>query len=317
MPGGLSSSQCVVVTGAAGLLGQHVMRALESLNTKRLVGVVRESSRFFGNKGMCGEYRVADLADPAQIDDLRELSADIIVHTAARLPASLDDKVAAATNRALDLNILDLARKCRARLIYVSSTAVYGNSKTPWNENSVSSELPAYAAEKLRTEALVRSLDLPSVVLRISSPYSAIGVDRPGVLFHFVRQAIADSEVRVRGNGTRAQDFVHAQDVAGAVSAICGLWHDGQLQDAWSPIFNIASGFPITMLELAERIVGICGSGRITLEGKPTAEDEYRAVVDISRARRSLGWAPLVSLDEGIAQMVRRLRGEDEDWLSF
>lgn len=303
----------IVVTGAGGLVGQHVMHALSVIPQGRPVGVVRTTRS--SSTGV-SDYVVADLENAAQVQGLATYAPDVIVHTAARLPRSFDDKEAASSNAAIDSHVIRLAEETGASLIYLSSTSVYANSPLPWMETAEIGALSDYAAAKRATELRLRALPSPTATIRIGSPYSAVGVDKPSVLYSFVKQAVAGQNLMVAGAGLRSQDFIHANDVAVAIrKAIDYLLQPRSTVTA--ELFNIGSGAPVTMASLAETVVQVCGSGRVVFTGISGGNDEYRADMNIDHAKAILGWRPAVPLETGIAQLARRLRGGNEDWLSI
>jgi UDP-glucose 4-epimerase len=302
----------VLVTGAEGLLGSHIVRALTYTADQPVVAITRRKNP----PALPGvQWRTVDLLQSAEVQGLADLGAGVIVHAAAILPRSLDDAEAAQRNLKMDMHVLQLAERTRASVIYLSSQSVYEHELTPWCETQLLQPTSAYAAGKLLTEHAARALPAASAALRISSPYSAVESTRSGVLFHFVREAVAGRPLNVMGDGERTQDFVHASDVAMAVVAVLRAWNvqpDPKRHD----VFNIASGKPISMNQLAEQVIACCGSGRIEHAGQDRHSDE-RTDLSIVHAAASLGWQPKIGLDTGLAQLVRRLRGSHEDWFAI
>lgn len=301
----------VLVTGGEGLLGSHIVRALTDIAGQPVVAVTRRSNP---PALPCVRWRTADLCQSADVQSLADVGASVIVHAAALLPRSMDDAGAAQSNLQMDTHVLQLAERTRASLIYLSSQSVYEHEPTPWREKQPVQPTSAYAAGKCHTEQAVRALPAASAALRISSPYSAIYPSRPGVLFHFVREAVAGRPLIVMGGGERAQDFVHAADVARAVVAVLRAWR-AQPDPTRHDVFNIASGNSVSMNRLAELVVSCCGSGRIEHAGDDH-DGGHRAALSIAHAAASLGWQPQIGLESGLAQLVRCLRGSHEDWLA-
>ena len=302
----------VLVTGAEGMLGRHIVRALTDASDQPVVAVTRRNS----HQALPNVYWItADLHRHTEVQKLSEARAAIIVHAAAILPRSLDDVRAARANLEIDTHVLQLAERTRASLIYLSSQSVYEHESIPWSETQTVHPSSAYAANKHRSEQAACTLHTSTTVLRISSPYSAIDPSRPGVLFHFVREAMSGRTLTVMGDGGRTQDYVHGADVARAVVAALRAW--GTKGDTVRhDIFNIAGGKPVSMQRLAEQIVSCCGSGRIEHAGSDH-NGYHRGVLSITHAKTSLGWKPQIELNTGLAQLVRRLKGAHEDWLAI
>lgn len=297
----------VLVTGAGGLVGRHIMRSLTKVPSIRLLGVVRGVAA-----GSGGGHVRADLASDTAYDKLVRLSPAVIVHAAAVLPDSFEDGAAALANASIDRNVVRMAEASGAGVIFLSSSSVYVKAPLPWTEDLPLGPLPAYSAAKLETEAELRRLGRYAA-LRISSPYSAVNDTRRSVLYNFVRQAVANQPLRV-SDIRRTQDFIHAQDIGNAVrlALLHMLLGKGP---ALSGVYNIVSAAPISMLGLAEKIVGLCGSGQVVPVQSSDEAVPYRAVLSREKARLDLEWEPEVAIDTGIAQLIRRMRGGHEDWL--
>lgn len=307
----MSHSLTVLVTGAQGLLGRHIVRALDDTEEYRVLAVGRRASPPSTERVAWLE---SDLCQSASVQDLAQTGAAVIVHTAAVLPTTMDDVSAAGANRLMDAHVLRLAQETRASLIYLSSQSVYEACATPWEETQAVHPSSAYAAGKHRTEIDLRLLGLPTAALRISSPYSAADTTRPGVLFHFVREAVAGRQLTVMGDGQRTQDFVHGADVARAVLAVLRLWRTSPAL-VRNGTFNVASGRAVSMRTLAELVVSCCGSGEVVQLGSD-ANAHQRAELSVARACETLGWKPQVGLRAGVEQLVRHMRGSHEDWLA-
>jgi nucleoside-diphosphate-sugar epimerase len=140
-----------------------------------------------------------------------------------------------------------------------------------------------------------------ATILRISAPYGP-GQRNRTVLRIFIERAISSMDLLYFGTGDRTQDFTSATDVAQAV--ICSI------RRKRGGVFNIAGGNPISMKELAKLVVK-CVSGcrsKIVPAGVPDSQESYRADFEILKAKRELGWAPQISLTEGVKQWIGFLR---------
>lgn len=297
----------VLVTGAGGLVGKHIMRSLANVPSIRLLGVVRGDATGSGWSPV-----KTDLASAVAYDELVQLVPAVIVHTAAVLPSSFDDAAAALANTSIDKNVVRIAESSGAGVLFLSSSSVYANAPLPWTEDLQLGPLPAYAASKLETETELRRLGRYAA-LRISSPYSAVDYTRRSVLYNFVRQAVVNQPLRV-SDIHRTQDFIHAQDIGNAVRLALLHMLSGT-SPALSGAYNIVSAAPISMLGLAEMIVNLCGSGQVVPVQSSGEGVPYRAVLSREKARLDLSWEPEVAIETGIAQLIRRMRGGHEDWL--
>jgi nucleoside-diphosphate-sugar epimerase len=293
----------VLITGAGGLVGQHVLRRLQATGHYAPLAVLH-GERVHGQAAGPNATVSADLLQAAQTADLARLDPAFIVHAAGVLPATMDDAAAAQANLTMDRNVAELAAATGCGLVYCSSISVYENAPLPWHEEFSAAPVSSYPRAKLASEALCATRARRSVSLRLSSPYGSAGVRAPraGVLTRFVKQALAGETLRVHGRGTRAQDFVHAADIAAAVEAILQRWQTGTLSG--HKVINLAAGKPISMLELATLVMRLSGlSGQPQTSPELDGDDGYQAVVSIERARQLLDWQP-GRLEDGLLELI-------------
>jgi UDP-glucose 4-epimerase len=299
----------ILITGSEGHLGRHVVRLLCDANIGDVVCVHRNSFPS-PSKGVISVF--ADLTQYGHVNELKKYQPDIVIHLAANIPLTSDDDYASKNNRLIDDNIFSLISKLDTFYIYISSLSVYEGCAIPWIESLKVDPKTAYAKSKYDSEKQILNSDNKSVILRLSSPYSAINHTCQSVLYHFAREAIMDRTLFVNGNGARSQDFVHGIDVARAILSIINCWEVGE-RNLPKEIYNIASGQHISMIDLANLVVSCSGMGKIQLE-RSHVDHFYKVDMPISRANNMFGWSPRVTLRDGIDQLIRRLRGGDEDW---
>jgi UDP-glucose 4-epimerase len=283
----------VLVTGAGGLLGFHAERALRAGGRHEVSGVVRSA------RGTSTDI-VTDLAEAGADALLEGAHPEAIVHCAAHIPKSFSPEDAAeshAVNTRIDERVLAYARKYpRTRVVYCSSTSVFGTCEDVVTEETPAHPENAYAAGKLAAEEAFSALSNAPVILRINSPYSERQKTRT-VLKIFMESAHAGRPLRFHGSGARTQDFVHADDVASAIVRAVE-------SPSASGVYVIASGAPVSMRELAELAVAAVPGSTSTVEasGQPDPQEAYRARFSVAKAGRDLGFAPGVSLAEGLAR---------------
>lgn len=283
----------VLVTGAGGLLGFHAERALGAGGRHDVSGVVRSA------RGTSTDV-VADLAEAGADALLDEARPDAIVHCAAHVPKSFSPEDAAeshAVNTRIDERVLAYARKYpRTRVVYCSSTSVFGTCADVVSEDTPAHPENAYASGKLAAEEAFSALSNAPVILRINSPYSERQKTRT-VLKIFMESAHAGRPLRFHGTGARTQDFVHADDVASAIVQALET-------PSASGIYVIASGASVSMRRLAELAVAAVPGSTSTIEpsGQDDPQESYRARFSVAKAARELGFVPAVSLAEGLSR---------------
>lgn len=290
----------VVVTGGTGLIGSAVVEALMRRGID-IVAAGRSDPR-------CGtRFLRVDLSNNSAATTLETLPVvSAVVHCAASVPthdAGVPGEISAHTNQAIDEAVIRFCRRRRLRLVYTSGTSVYGTSPDgAATENSPLDPSGPYVGQKVEAESSIKERITSHLIMRVSSPYGP-RMRRQTVLRLFVDRALAGAPVTFYGAGARRQDFIHVDDVAAA--SVAALVHDDV-----SDTFNICAGSSISMKELAGLCIRL--AGRPDLVPAPAGLSDplegARADFDIRKAADLLGWAPRVSLEDGIKEMVEHER---------
>jgi UDP-glucose 4-epimerase len=298
-----------IVTGANGFLGRYVVRRLlEDGYSVVAVGrsvppaIVGSASYQYVQLDLDGSHAVRTMTEVATT------GTDAFVHLAAVFPPSLDSPDAddcGQRNLRVDRNVLDVCERLACPLIFASSASIYATtSPNVIREDSPIDGNQPYAREKLETEhaGMERSASGGQrfVALRITAPYGA-GQPTRTVVRIFLDQARKGEPLRYHGTGARQQDFVHAADVADAVARAINAPATG--------VFNIGSGSPLAMSDLARLVVEAVPGSRSVVEpsGKPDPQETRFARFAIDKAQRELDWRPRVRLAEGIAEWAHAL----------
>ncbi len=290
----------ILITGAGGLIGGEVLRAFQD-SKHQITGIFRTTPINFKSRA---ELTYADLSNSQSDSVLQRLNPDCVVHCAAQMPASFDGEYArraAEENSFIDHRIRKFCESKSIRLVYCSSTSVYGLPSIMVSENSPTMPAGPYPREKLGMEKALSESGLPAVILRINAPY---GVRQKAntVLKIFVENALSNLDLTYHGTGSRCQDFTSVHDVGRAIQYAVAKKHV-------RGIINISAGSPISMRSLAELVVSCVPftKSKITSSGIADAQEHYRALFDISRARDLLDWSPAVSLGDGIRAWLSEL----------
>ena len=264
----------ILVTGAAGFIGSNLSKAL----IRRNDDVVLVDDLTWGLPSNLGE--LASFLNVISINDFDSLmkvcvdiEVGIIVHLAARgsVPRSIAEPLEThQVNATGTLNVVEVARRTGARVIFSSSSSVYGaNAALPKSETMWTSPLSPYAASKLAGEgycaAYAESYDIPTTVFRffnIFGPWQRPDHDYAAVIPRWIWAALNDQPIFLDGDGTQTRDFTYVDDVvATIVSAI-----DGEVNHP-QPI-NLAFGNRISLLEVIAELERIVGR-KIKVETRP------------------------------------------------
>ncbi|MGN6818934.1 MAG: NAD-dependent epimerase/dehydratase family protein [Sphingomonas sp.] len=288
-----------LVTGATGFVGRALTARLLAEGWD-VAAMVRDPARL----DPAVEAIAADLENPAGLRIDR--GYDVLFHLAARLPsAEASDADFRACNVAATERLLDAAERAGvSRFVYMSSISVIGEPlSTPVGEGHPTTPNNPYSASKLTAERAciaAHQRGRSVVSLRLTSPYGP-GMAKGTVLPFFVGRALKGEPLTWHGEGSRAQDFVHVDDVVAGCLAAAATPSPGAL-------YNLASGKPTTMRALAETIAAQTGVSAAS-SGRPDPQDGVRWDISIDHARRELGYAPRVALADGLADYIASERG--------
>jgi dTDP-glucose 4,6-dehydratase len=298
-----------VVTGGAGFLGSHLCEYLlekgdrvicvDNLDTGSLENIehIRDTAFVFRNHDMIEYLEIEEpvtcvyhLASPASpIDYLR-----LPLHTL---------KVGSYGTH----NALGLAKHKRARFLLASTSEVYGDPKihpqpeTYWGNVNPIGPRGVYDEAKRYAEALTmayhRQQGVDTCIVRIFNTYGPRMRPNDGrAIPTFVRQALEGKPLTLFGDGSQTRSFCYVDDL------IRGL-HMLMSTHEHLPV-NIGNPRELSLLELAETILMVTGSGSdIVYEALPVDDPKVRQP-DIARAREVLGWEPTIELEEGLVRTL-------------
>ena len=303
----------VIVTGGAGYIGSHTLRALQAAGYE----VVVYDSMVKGHREAVGSVPLVlgDIADPEALNRLfREHRPEAVVHFAAFIEAGesvVDPAKYFRNNTAGTLTMLEAMQRHDVRQIVFSSTAaVYGEPvNIPIGEDDPKLPTNAYGLSKLMVEEMLdwfhRSYGLRSVSLRYfnaagDDPSGEIGEDHhPEThLIPLILQVPLGKREKIlifgddydTPDGTCIRDYIHVTDLASAHVAALQALEGGLERDA----FNVGNGAGFSVREVIETARQVTGHP-IPAEARPRrAGDPARLVASSEKARRVLGWEPHV-----------------------
>lgn len=305
----------VLVTGGAGFIGSHLVRALLARGDQVRVLDNYSTGRRENLAGLSGSLSVleGDLRDPDAVDEAAR-GVEQIFHQAAMVsvPQSTHDPVACtAVNVQGSLNVFDAARRTGVtRVIAASSCAVYGDSDAlPLAEDGEITSLSPYAASKrameVYAEMYARTFDLPVVSLRyfnVYGPGQNPASDYAAVIPIFIRRALEGRPLIVHGDGSQQRDFIYVGDVVRAnLLAAAAPLEPGE-------VFNVCTGEATSLIDLVKSLSRELPGALETEFSEARAGDIYRSLGNPARAAELLGFNAQVSLAEGLHHTVSAAR---------
>lgn len=297
-----SADSVILITGAGGFLGGRLVSIFEKkISHCRLIAVRRggiAANPFSNNVTIVdGDLRAA--ATWSRLPD----SITHVFHAAARIPWQKDEKNRAAV---AEDNIIPLAHLIEysqrwpglRQIVFSSSVSVYSPSKEYLSERSRTLPENIYGASKLAGESLLTCMSVrgvKTVCLRYSSLYGA--GQYPGtVLPLMVGRALEGKDIVVYGDGGRTQDFLECDDAVYANLLAYERNAEG--------VFNIGSGTPTSMKELAIAISDVFSEGRSKVVCAPEKrENDPGCKMDISKAQEQLQYFPAYQLPAGLKKL--------------
>ncbi len=297
----------IVVTGGAGFIGAHLVRRLLSLGAR--VTVVDDMSA--ASARPCPDsvrlYRLR-LPNPSLREILEESRATYLFHLAgeAYVPPSMDAPVPDLRNNAeLTLHVLEAVRRAvpAPQLVFASSAAVYGSPTTlPIQEDTPICPISPYGVSKYAAEQYVslyaRIHGLQAAALRLFSVFGP--GQRKQVIYDLIAKLRANPrELFVHGSGAETRDFIYVEDVVAA--AILVMTRAPLRGES----YNVASGAAVTIRDVVATVAGCLEvAPAVTFSGEVRPGDALNWLADIGRLR-ALGFAPSVSLSQGVARITR------------
>jgi dTDP-glucose 4,6-dehydratase len=307
----------VVVTGAGGFIGSHLVEKLVDLGAQVTAFVRYNSRNDVGALQIIGKEKkqlhivAGDIRDPETVRKLIE-DATVVFHLAALvgIPYSyVHTREVIETNTTGTLNVLTAAKDRKtAKVVITSTSEVYGSAiYTPIDEAHPKQPQSPYAASKIAADALAlsfhRSFDLPVVIVRPFNTYGPRQSDR-AIIPTIISQALSGQFVHL-GNTSPTRDFTFVSDT------VEGMILAAESDDSVGHEINLGSGYEISIGELAELIAQVIGNGvRIEHESKrmrPANSEVLRLLSANAKARDLVGWTPTVTLKSGL--------GRTADWI--
>jgi UDP-glucuronate decarboxylase len=220
------------------------------------------------------------------------------------------------TSLAGSINMLGLAKRCRANILQASTSEVYGDPEVhPQTEDYRGSVNPigpraCYDEGKRAAESLFmdyrRMHNMPIRIIRIFNTYGPRMHPFDGrVVSNFIRQALAGEPITIFGDGTQTRSFCYRDDL---VEGIIKMMENES--DFIGPV-NMGNPHEFTILELAEMVIAMTGS-RSEIVKKPLPEDDpTRRRPDMSLAKAKLGWEPTTPLRDGLQKTIEWFQSID------
>ena len=294
----------VVVTGARGFIGSHLVDALLARGDR--VTAIDDGSNARHDPPI--DVRAVDVRDAEAVAlAIADAAPAIVFHLAAISgvrPSFAHPAEYVSRNALGTVNVLRAAHLAKVRTVLLtSSSSVYGNrqdARAFREDDPLEAPESPYAASKRAAEDLARLLAVP-YGLRIATTrlFTVYGPrQRPDLaIARFLRAARNGEELTLYGDGTATRDYTYVDD---AVAGILAAAAHADAQEPGMRIWNLASNRPVRLLDLVATIGAVVGRPPKVRHEPRQRGDVGHTWGDLTRARAELGYTPAVDLETGI-----------------
>ncbi|HNT38997.1 MAG TPA: NAD-dependent 4,6-dehydratase LegB [Rubrivivax sp.] len=310
----------VLVTGAAGFIGSHLVERLVREGHRVRAYVHYNSRNDWGNLDLVDpavtrevEVVTGDIADPFSVRHATK-GVQVVYHLSSliAIPYSyVAPQSYVQTNVQGAINVLQAARdEGVERVVHTSTSECYGTAQyVPIDEKHPLQGQSPYSASKIGADMLAesywRSFELPVAIIR---PFNTFGPRQSAraVIPTIISQALRGGDIKL-GSLTPTRDMNYVDNTVDGFLAVA------QHPAAVGQVINVGSGREISIGDLARLIVQMLGSSSEVVEDsqriRPAASEVERLLCGHAKARELLGWAPRVGLEEGLQRSIDWYRG--------
>ncbi|MFC3847771.1 ADP-glyceromanno-heptose 6-epimerase [Helicobacter baculiformis] len=304
----------ILITGGAGFVGSNLAFYFQKHHPKARVIVLdrfREQTppstslgHFKNLIGFKGEVVRADITQ--DLDRIKKLDFDYLFHQAAISDTTnLNQELVMRTNHQAFLDLLDIAARKSARVIYASSAGVYGNTPAPNVVGQGETPENVYGFSKLCMDMSVlnRHGGIPIVGLRyfnVYGPGEFYKHKTASMILQLGLQALQNQEVKLFEFGAQQRDFVHIEDVIQAnVKA---------MRARVSGVYNVGFGIARSYNDIVDLLKQELGDFKVTYIKNPYAFFQEHTCAHIAPTQEALGYQPTYSLEKGIKAYIPTIR---------
>jgi len=312
--------QKVLVTGGAGFIGSHLCEKLlvDGYQVVCVDNLITGSKKNIENLLDNPNFQFIEM-DVTKSPEHKPEGIDYIFHLAS--PASPIDyqekpEETLLANSAGSLNILNLAKDLKAKVLIASTSEVYGDplehpqKETYWGNVNSFGPRSCYDESKRFAEAatyvFLHKYDLDARIIRIFNTYGPkMQKDDGRVVSNFINQAINNEPITIYGDGKQTRSFCFVSDL---VDGICKAMFENNTK---GEVFNLGNPGEFTMLELADKVKNLTNSNSDIVYKDLPADDPKQRKPDITKSKTVLGWEPKVNLDEGLQKTIEYYKSFD------
>lgn len=297
----------IVITGALGFIGSHVYDRVRKEYPESIITIIDKmnyASRLSNIKDDVRTTIVKSNISDREVIDYYISKSDLVINMAAEQSVDLSFNSVQyfmQENCLATISLMDACRKYNKRLIHMSTDEVYGTVEdVAVTESGVLSPTNPYSASKAAAEMMIsaykKSYNMDISVIRSNN---IIGIRQyPDNIFPiFIKRALNDKPLIIHGDGLYRRHYLPVSDFVEAMMLV--------INQASPDVYNIASNYELTVLEVAELIKKHFNKTVKTVNTPdPRPFNDRRYHIDDSKIR-ALGWSPTKSIDDLVGEMIK------------
>ena len=296
----------ILVTGGAGFIGSHIaeylvqrgddVTILDNLNTGKKENLAKINDKINFVNGDIRDYKLLEKLVNDTNDVFHEAALASVQQSFSMKDEYFDVNVSGTEN------ILKLGKEYGFKIVYASSSSVYGNpKKIPIKEGDDRKPINPYAQTKLEGEYLAKKyseIGVSVIGLRYFNVFgSRQSIEYAGVIKLFLEKIKQKMPPKINGDGLQTRDFVHIDDIVKANI----LAMDSDIKHEF---FNVGTGNSISILDLANVVINASGLSLEPIHGPELSGDVRATQGDITLIRKLLNWEPKMRLSDWLTKII-------------
>ena len=296
----------ILVTGGAGFIGSHIteylvergddVTVLDNLSTGKKDNLTKINDKINFVNGDIRDYKLLEELVNDTTGVFHEAALASVQQSFNRKDEYFDVNVNGTEN------ILKLGKEYGFKIVYASSSSVYGNpKKIPIKEHDDKNPINPYAKTKLDSEYLAKQYsekDVSVIGLRYFNVFGhRQSKEYAGVIKLFLEKIKQKMPPKINGDGLQTRDFVHIDDIvrANILSMDSNIKHE---------FFNVGTGNSISILDLANVVINASGLSLEAIHGPELSGDVRATQADTTLIRKLLNWEPKMRLDDWLTKII-------------
>ena len=303
----------ILVTGGAGFIGSHIaeylvqrgddVTVLDNLITGSKENLTKINDKINFVNGDIRDHKLLEKLVSDTTGVFHEAALASVQQSFSMKDEYIDVNVTGTEN------IFKLAKEYGFKIVYASSSSVYGNpKKIPVKEDDERKPINPYAKTKLDGEDLAKKYSEIGVKVIGLRYFNVFGKrqskEYAGVIKLFLQRIQQKKSPKINGDGLQTRDFVHIDDVVRANV----LAMDSDIDHRF---LNVGSGLPTSVLDLANLIIEVSGLPLEPIHGPELSGDVRATQADIKLIRKLLNWEPKMKLDDWLTKIISNNNFQD------